>query len=90
MFKFLLIMASQVIFDMADPGVKATVDGWADNTEYEVTMTVRTGTGPNRNVSEVVSMDAEATEPEVGTEEVAEEAPAPKSEKSIPPIPYKK
>ncbi len=84
-------MPSQIIFDMADPGVKATVDGWADNTEYEVTMTVRTGTGPNRNVSEVVGMETEEVmDGEEEVEEVAEESPAPKAEKSIPPIPYKK
>lgn len=88
MFKFQLSMSSQVIFDMADPGVKATVDGWADNTEYPITLTVRTGTGPNRNVAEVVSMDSEEVEPETETEEVAEEAPAPKAKGKVPPISY--
>lgn len=46
-----------MVFDMADPGVKKMVDGWADNTEYEALVTVRTGSGPQRNVSEVTSFE---------------------------------
>jgi len=72
-----IIMASTIVFDMADPGVKAVVDGWADNTEYEVTMKVKTGAGAQRNVSEVVSMEAgESGSPE---KEEPEEEPAPDS-----------
>jgi hypothetical protein len=44
-----------MVFDMADEGVKAMVDGWADNTEYTATVTVKTGAGPQRNVAEVTS-----------------------------------
>lgn len=45
------------------------VDGWADNTEYTATVTVKTGAGPQRNVAEVTSFTpdeemAEAPEPE--------------------------
>lgn len=47
-------MASTVTLDMADPQMKQLVDGWADNTEYPVMMTVRTGAGPKRNQLEVV------------------------------------
>lgn len=64
-------MASTMVFDMADPGVKKMVDGWADNTEYEALVTVRTGAGPQRNVSEVTSFEPQ----EEAAVEEAETAP---------------
>ena len=38
------------------------VDGWADNTEYEATIIVKTGAGPQRNVAEVTSFTPEDME----------------------------
>jgi hypothetical protein len=69
-------MASTVTLDMADPATKALVDGWADNTEYTVTMTVRTGAGAKRNQLEVVG-PVEETEPEPEVEEAPTESPGP-------------
>lgn len=68
-------MASTLTFDMKDPETKALVDGWADNSDYTVTLTVRTGTGPRRNVATVVG-PIEETEAEVEEEVVEEEAEA--------------
>lgn len=77
-------MASSLIFDMADDGVKAMVDGWADNTEYTATVTVKTGAGPQRNVAEVTSFTPDEV---IDEEPVAEpEAPA-KPAKAAPKIP---
>jgi hypothetical protein len=56
---------------MADPGVKKMVDGWADSTEYELTVKVKTGVGPKRNVADVTSAEVEGTDeetPETETE----------------------
>lgn len=75
-------MASSIIFDMADPGIKTLVDGWADNTEYTATVVVRTGTVPQRNVSEVVSFEPMETEEEEPTEEIAAK-PAPKAKPEV-------
>lgn len=71
-------MPSTMVFDMSDEGVKAMVDGWADNTEYTATVTVKTGAGPQRNVAEVTSFtpDEEMAEAPEAEEEVVEEAPA--------------
>ena len=60
-------MASTMVYDMSDPGVKKMVDGWADNTEYTGTVTIKTGAGPQRNVCEVTGFEPdealEETEP---------------------------
>lgn len=87
-----------MVFDMADPGVKEMVDGWADNTEYEATVVIKTGAGPQRNVAEVTSFEPEATEetPDTDTEPeeemsgmpVAEEAPEKKPSGKVPAIKY--
>lgn len=84
-----------VVFDMSDPGVKQTVDGWADATEYEVTMRIKTGTGPTRNVAEVVSMETEDAETEdAAAAPVEEETPAVEEEavskEKMPAIKYGK
>lgn len=55
-------MASTIIFDLSDEGVKEMVDGWEDNTEYEATVVIKTGAGPQRNVAEVTSFTPEETE----------------------------
>jgi hypothetical protein len=74
---------------MADPGVKKMVDGWADSTEYELTVKVKTGVGPKRNVAEVTSAEVEASEetPETESEPVAEvaaeEKPEPMAKPSV-------
>lgn len=81
-----MIMASTLVFDMADPGIKTLVDGWADNTEYTATVVVRTGTAPQRNVSEVVSFEPMETEAE---EEPAEEIPAKPAPKAKPEVSVK-
>lgn len=64
-------MPSTMVLNMADPGVKKIVDGWADNTEYEATVKIRTGAGPQRNVAEVIEFIPEDAEesPETETEE---------------------
>lgn len=78
-------MASTVVFDMADPGIKSTVEGWADNTEYEVTMKVRTGSGAQRNVAEVVEMESDETASETPEETPEEEeGPAAPGEDQMP------
>jgi len=69
-----------MVFDLSDPGVKKMVDSWADNTEYEATVTVRTGAGPQRNVAEVTSF-----QPEEGMEESEPEEPSAKPAPSKPP-----
>lgn len=69
-------MASTLNLDMADPATKQLVDGWADNTEYTVTMTVKTGAGAQRHVATVVG-PVEAEEPEPVEEEAPTEAPGP-------------
>lgn len=61
-------MPSTMVFDMADSGVKQMVDGWEDNTEYTATVRVKTGAGPQRNVSEVLEFT-----PDEGAAEPAEE-----------------
>lgn len=66
-------MASQLTLDTKDPDVKAMVDGWADNREYTITLTVRSGAGNSRNVCEVLDVE----------EESAEEVEAPEEE-SVP------
>lgn len=79
-----------IVFDMADPDIKALIDGWADDTEYTVTLKVRTGAGENRNVASVIDVQAEEMESEE-VEEVAEapeEKPAKKEKTKTPPIPY--
>lgn len=55
-----------VKLDMRDPDTKAVVNGWADDTEY----TIRTGSGPNRAIAEVVESpeEEETTTPETETE----------------------
>lgn len=68
-------MASSLIFDMSDPGVKEIVDGWADSTEYTATVTVKTGVGPQRNVAEVTSFTPDE-EMEAAPEAEPEAAPA--------------
>lgn len=70
-------MASIVTLDMADPATKQLVDGWADNTEYTVTMTVRTGAGAKRNQLEVVGPVEETEAAPVEPEEPIEENPGP-------------
>lgn len=91
-------MASTLIFDMADPGVKKMVEGWADNMEYEATILVRTGEGEKRNVAEVISFEPEEMEESPDEDEgmepemTEEEEPAMasnSSKKSIPAIKYK-
>lgn len=64
-------MPSTMVFDRSDPGVKKMVDGWADNTEYEAAVKIRTGAGPQRNVAEVIEFIPEDAEesPETETEE---------------------
>lgn len=81
-------MASTIVFDMADPGVKKMVDGWADNTEYELTVKVKTGAGPKRNVADVTSAEVEGAEeaPETETETEPAEAEEPESEDEMKPM----
>jgi len=55
-------------FDMTDPETKATVDAWADLTEY----TIVTGEGANRHIVEVVGDEMEDLE-----EELPAESPGP-------------
>lgn len=86
---------------MADPGVKAMIDGWADNTEYTATVTVKTGAGPQRNVAEVTSFqsddDAEEEKPEEPEEPEGDMTESehgkmmgkPKGKSPVPPIKYK-
>lgn len=64
-----------MVFDMADEGVKAMVDGWADSTEYTATVTIKTGAGPQRNVAEVVNFTPD-DEMEEAPEAEPVEAPA--------------
>jgi hypothetical protein len=89
-----------MVFDMADPGVKKMVEGWADNTEYEATVVIKTGAGPQRNVAEVTSFEPETaeetpstdTEPEeeaAGMPVAEEEAATEKPTGKVPPIKYK-
>jgi len=47
-------MASIVSFDVADPSIKEMIAGWADNTDYTVVLTVRTGAGNQRNIARIV------------------------------------
>jgi hypothetical protein len=75
-------MASTIIFDLSDEGVKEMVDGWEDNTEYEATVIVKTGAGPQRNVAEVTSFTPEETE-ETPDQDV-EPAPVASGETSKP------
>lgn len=82
-------MASSLIFDMADPGIKKLVDGWADNTEYAAMVTVRAGAGPQRNVAEVTSFEPDEMMDEEPVEEVAAPAPEPKLSSKMPAIKYK-
>lgn len=65
-------MASTLTLDKSDPDVKKLVDGWADDTEYTVTMTIRTGAGDKRNVATVESVEEQ--EPEAPDDETAEPA----------------
>ena len=64
------------------------VDAWKDSTEYELTVKVKTGVGPKRNVADVTSAEVEEvgeltnsqsedeTEPEAVTEEPYSKADA--------------
>lgn len=72
---------------MADSGVKKMVDGWADSTEYELTVKVKTGVGPKRNVAEVTSAEVEASEETPDTDMEAEpaETEAPEPEEAMKP-----
>jgi hypothetical protein len=72
---------------MADPGVKKMVDGWADSTEYELTVKVNTGVGPKRNVAEVTSAEVEGSEETPDTDPEAEpaETEAPEAEAEMKP-----
>lgn len=76
-------MASTLVFDQSDEGVKSMVDGWADNTEYTATVTIKTGAGPQRNVAEVTSFtpdeeieEAPEAEPEAAPVKPAGKIPA--------------
>jgi len=70
-------MPTQVIFDMTEPDTKALIDGWADNTEYTVSIRLKTGAGENRNVAQAL---------EVTDESAGEESePAPVEEPAAPP-----
>lgn len=80
-------MPSTMVFDMSDEGVKAMVDGWADNTEYEATVVVKTGAGPQRNVAEVTSFTPEEME-ETPDEDMEPAAPAAKPAGKIPAMKY--
>ena len=72
---------------MADSGVKAMVDGWKDSTEYELTVKVKTGVGPKRNVAEVTSVEVEGADEAPETEtETTPEAEAPEAEEKPEPM----
>lgn len=72
---------------MSDPGVKKMVDGWADSTEYELTVKVKTGVAPNRNVTQVTDAVDESSEEAPETEtETTPEAEAPKAEEKPEPM----
>jgi hypothetical protein len=68
-------MPSTVDFDMKDPDIKSLVDGWADNREYSVTMTVRTGSGKQRNKCEVLDVEEEGGAEESAPDEESDTEP---------------
>lgn len=80
-------MPTQVIFDMTEPDTQTMIDGWADNTEYTVTVRLKTGAGENRNVAQALEViDESESIPEEEAE--VEEAPA-YAPKSAAPAPTK-
>jgi hypothetical protein len=81
-----------MVFDMSDPGVKAMVDGWDDNTEYMAMVKVKTGAGPQRNVSEVTSFephDMEMMEEKMEDKMEGNSAPMGKTAKAKPEVSVK-
>jgi len=67
-------MPTQVIFDMTEPDTKSLIDSWADNTEYTVSIVLKTGAGQNRHVAQALEVIDESADVE---EEVEEAAPPP-------------
>lgn len=79
-------MTSTLVLNMADPGVKSMVDGWADNTEYELTVKVKTGAGESRNVAVVTAIEQEdATEEAAMDEEMDKPSGMSMAEEPEPP-----
>lgn len=70
-------MPTQVIFDMTEPDTKSLIDSWADNTEYEVTITLKTGAGENRHVAQAIEVTETGAEvaPVEAVEEEADYTP---------------
>jgi hypothetical protein len=80
-------MASTLTFDTSEPDTKALIDGWADDTEYTVTVRLKTGSGEARNAATVLEVTDEGEtipEEEQEAEEVAAPAYAPKSAAVVP------
>lgn len=69
-------MASQLTLDTKDPDVKAMVNGWSDNREYTITLTVRSGTGNKRNVCEVLDVEEESAQETEAPDEESDSAPS--------------
>ena len=69
-------MASTLTFDTSEPDTKALVDGWADDTEYTVTVRLKTGSGEARNAATVLELTDESETAPVEEEGGVEETPA--------------